>query len=233
MVSAENAGFGINILLHVCILFSFLTVFFIFYISDLTREHIDSVLSDFIKEDTPKILKTIDKWDKQFSAFTGTKNLSKFADTLSKEEIIKGRNLTSEEMDQLGKKYLLAPGKGNLDWNELGREAKRMVANNQGVDPGVQKHDRKVRWTAIIITIVLFLLLIGVILYFKFYRKYDINLKNILIENVIVFSFVGMIEFFFFTRIAAKYVPVNPGFVGYTVTERLKNNVISSLEKIK
>ena len=65
----------------------------------------------------------------------------------------------------------------------------------------------------IIYTIVaLFVLLITIVLIIKFRCGYDIHLIRIIIINLIIFTFVGIIEYLFFTNIIVKYVPVKPSY---------------------
>jgi hypothetical protein len=71
-------------------------------------------------------------------------------------------------------------------------------------------------------TIFMIVLAIVVFIGYFTFRKIDINLKFILMENLIIFSFVGMIEIYFFLNIASKYVPVLPDNAMTTIFARLK-----------
>ena len=65
----------------------------------------------------------------------------------------------------------------------------------------------------IIYTIVaLFVLLITIVLIIKFRCGYDIHLIRIIIINLIIFTFVGIIEYLFFINVIVKYVPVKPSY---------------------
>jgi hypothetical protein len=57
----------------------------------------------------------------------------------------------------------------------------------------------------------------------------NIDTIKIIIENAIVFSFVGGIEFLFFTKIASKYVPVTPDMLSDTILERVKYKLFEYL----
>ena len=59
------------------------------------------------------------------------------------------------------------------------------------------------------------------ILYFSCNKK--IPLTHILIENTLIFIFVGMFEAYFFFKIAYKYVPVPPSLLIQTIYDNLKN----------
>ena len=70
----------------------------------------------------------------------------------------------------------------------------------------------------------IFMLVLAIVVFIGYFtfRKIDINLKFILMENLIIFSFVGMIEIYFFLNIASKYVPVLPDTAMNTIFARLK-----------
>lgn len=50
-------------------------------------------------------------------------------------------------------------------------------------------------------------------------------LKFIIIENLVIFSFVGLIEFFFFTKIAINYIPTTPSLMIGTLIDRMKDQL--------
>jgi len=51
----------------------------------------------------------------------------------------------------------------------------------------------------------------------------EVSVKELLVENIIIFIFVGMIEFTFFTKIILKYIPGYPSTLSKTVIKTLKN----------
>lgn len=50
----------------------------------------------------------------------------------------------------------------------------------------------------------------------------DVSVKELLVENIIIFVLVGIIEFTFFTKIILKYIPGYPSTLSKTVIETLK-----------
>lgn len=50
-------------------------------------------------------------------------------------------------------------------------------------------------------------------------------IKEILMENAIIFAFVGMIEYMFFTRIALNYAPILPSTMTNTFLTSLQSNL--------
>jgi len=67
--------------------------------------------------------------------------------------------------------------------------------------------------------------LIASIIFIKYYTKYDLKLKHIIITNIIIFSITGFIEYLFFTLVATKYTPFTPDFTAKTVLDRIKYNI--------
>jgi len=51
------------------------------------------------------------------------------------------------------------------------------------------------------------------------------DLKVILIENLLTFTLVGVIEYIFFTRVALKYAPTTPSLLSSTFINSLKKNL--------
>jgi hypothetical protein len=52
-----------------------------------------------------------------------------------------------------------------------------------------------------------------------------LEIGTIFLENLIIFSFVGIGEYFFFTRVATKFVPVEPSFISKKFFEGIKNKL--------
>ena len=123
-----------------------------------------------------------------------------------------------DEIDDVSKKIKI----GDINWGKVDQEAVKLM--NKPIDTTkVNKHNDKIKMTSIIIIISLLAIFIGFMIYFIYYKKYDINLRNILIDNMIVSLVVGVLEFLFFTMIALHYVPV-------TNTEAT-NFIVNSLER--
>lgn len=192
MVSARVAEFGINIALHVFILYTFLTLFFIFFVSRLTKQHVGNAMENAVEDNSTEFLKTIDDWDKKIDP----------------------------------------TGKGYIDWNAVDKVAKDMEAKSNRYDPTIPDHNQKLLTGAVITVGVMFGIILIAILYYRFYKNYDINLKGVLVENIVIFTFVGVIEFLFFYYIALKYIPVTPNVVSETVISRLQENLADKIETL-
>ena len=77
-------------------------------------------------------------------------------------------------------------------------------------------------------TIIVLLLFIVLATYFvrHFICGQELNVTSIIIENIIVLIFVGLIEYYFFNHFASKYVPVMPSYLPTLLTEELKKQLI-------
>ena len=191
MIQTENARYYINIFLHVCILFAFLTIFFFAYISRLTTENINSALSGMIEQQVQTFLTEVDQWDKK---------------------ILPGSYPT-------------------IIWKEVDNIAKKIYDNSEGTLPSITANNNRLKIIAISAVAGLFLLLIGMYVYFQYVLGLDINIGHIITENILIFILIGFIEVFFFIKIAANYIPTTPDFVESTVLDRIKYQLTKNLVK--
>lgn len=119
--------------------------------------------------------------------------------------------------------------KFDINWEEINTLAKKVEAKSQGELPEIAKNNKKLRWIGVAMIASLLALLIGMYLYYKLVKGYDVHLGRIFMENIVIFTFIGIVEFVFFTKIAAKYVPVTPDFVATSLLERIKYQVTRSI----
>lgn len=54
-----------------------------------------------------------------------------------------------------------------------------------------------------------------------------IPIKELIIENIIVFTFVGIVEYIFFTQVAFKFIPAPPSLLLTSFIEKFKSSVVS------
>jgi hypothetical protein len=109
-----------------------------------------------------------------------------------------------------------------IHWDNIDQIATDMPKKYENGDPQLKKHNRNLLNICIGAIIVLFIFLIGTIAYFKLYKKFDIKFKSILIDNLVIFFFIGIIEFLFFKYIALNYVPVKASNLSSSLIDRIK-----------
>ena len=174
-MNIKKINLGVDIFLHILILFTFLTLFFFFYISVLEKQNLDNTTNNLITQNTENVLDQMNEWQNKLNTLNPNLNV-------------------------------------NIDWNKLNTLSDNMI--NDYYD--------KLFKGSIIAIICLFMLFTSVVIILKFIFKYDIDLKHILIMNIIIFSITGLMEFLFFQFIASKYVPVNPTDVSEEVIQQIK-----------
>jgi hypothetical protein len=175
-----NINFNVDLFMHFIILFSFLTILFIYLISKLSTNafngEVGHLLKDIIHKNTEKMKK-----DPSFE------NNSKLL-----------------PLDKLHKMF-----------------------NKQ--DPTVKTHNEAIIRLIVTINILLWLFFIVLILVLKYNTDSNLNLKEIIFENLVLFAFVGFVEYLFFTKIALKFIPVEPSFISKQFLDALKNKFKSNM----
>ena len=82
---------------------------------------------------------------------------------------------------------------------------------------------------------IIFAVIIGCIclLWYNF-KHMNLNMKSILIENIVLFIFVGSFELYFFTHYVIKYVPILPSEIQTLLQEYLKEKIFGKYgDKLK
>lgn len=156
--------------------------------------------------------------------FAYAANLEKESVNKSLKSIIDDQTGTLlAEIDSWDKR--LYPEKTKINWNTINEKAKKLVDESQGELPEIKENNDKLYKFGVAVIIILFILLVTFTLYFMFVKKYDIHIGAILLENFVIFSCVGVIEYYFFSKVAIKFVPITPDFVSVTILERIKKNI--------
>ena len=109
----------------------------------------------------------------------------------------------------------------SLKWNIVESAADALISESNRDSKQIIDNNDSLYDDSICALLMIFLGLVILICYFMF-RKIDIKLKFILMENFVIFTFVGLIEIYFFLNIASKYVPIMPDNAMTTILERLK-----------
>tara|TARA_Y100000389_G_scaffold204178_1_gene255399 strand:- start:1287 stop:1853 length:567 start_codon:yes stop_codon:yes gene_type:complete len=184
----SSASYNINITLHVLILFTFLTIFFFTFLSQVEVKNVNHVMSKLVGDQTKNTL-----------------------------DLIKSN---SDKIPEL-----------SISKDNLSTVANNMEKSSKVPIKSISDNNKKLKKISIIMISCIFLLLVGMIIYYKVYKKYDIGFSHILIENLIIFSFAGIIEYLFFTNVAVKYVPVTPDVASSTILDGIKDKFNNSLFK--
>jgi hypothetical protein len=124
------------------------------------------------------------------------------------------------EFDQISKKYDI-----NVNWNIINNMGDNLIKNSQGEVPEIKKNNDNLFKGSIITIITGFILFTIIVIFLKYYMKYDVHIGHILLINIIIFSLTGVIEYLFFMNVASKYIPVTPDVISDTILERIKYNL--------
>lgn len=54
---------------------------------------------------------------------------------------------------------------------------------------------------------------------------YNIDIKHLALENLLIFSAVGFVEFMFFKFVATKYIPAPPSLMIKSIINSLQDNL--------
>lgn len=178
-ISCESVNFFVNCLLHILILFTILSIFFIIVISKLESEAFKKEIKNLLGNQINNSINTLTDENK--------KKLKSFLENVDLEKL---KTLFDKPSDYI-------------------------VINNS--------------WTnflsySIILFLSIILICIIVLLYVS--CKFVINIKEIIIENLIIFIFVGAIEVCFFLYIAQNFVPVSPSLMVDTLINDLKKKFV-------
>lgn len=127
-----------------------------------------------------------------------TDNIDKFYDKLSPENKSNAKTILNNlPLERLSKLYY--------------QEDPVRAYNNENV------------FRSIRMTIVLFIIILLIIIVVAKLLCHNIPMKHLIIENIVIFIFVGIVEFSFFKYIILKYVPIQPSFISTYMLEKLKS----------
>lgn len=128
------------------------------------------------------------------------------------------------EIDEWSQKFGMP-----LDWEKVKQTGVDLQKENKDSSQKVVKNNKNLLILCVGIVAALFISIIFTYVYYRDYREYKIDIKHILIDNIIVFMFVGAIEYWFFLNVASKFVPVTPDIMGRAALDKLGDEFIEQL----
>jgi hypothetical protein len=130
-----------------------------------------------------------------------------------------------DNIDKMNQKY------GNkLNWgdvNDIAKKIEKKYGNKP--DPAIEKHNKKLFNIFIIVCVSLFVILVCSIIYFTIYKKMNIGLSIILLENFLIAVFIGIIEALFFLNVALKYSSVTTSDMVAQIIDRTEYHINEQL----
>jgi len=117
-----------------------------------------------------------------------------------------------------------------FDLQALQQMSRDVALKYQGELPEIVENNNRIRRNATIFLVLFFFAIVAVTIYLKS-KGHHIDVKNIIIINLIVFIGVGIIEYYFFTRIISKYSPIeNIDFLKGVIISRIAANAVGGVE---
>lgn len=169
----------INGILHVLILFMFLSILYFTLIAPLEKKAFESEIKKEVKNNVEKAVDNLDK-----NTQTDLK------------KIITGNNI----IDTLILKYS-SPSDIVID------------------------HNKWVKFLSIILIVFLIIGLIVTIIILQISCNKCTGINYIILENIITFIFIGIVEYLFFTKVAFKYVPSPPSTLVTSLFKGFSDNL--------
>lgn len=126
-------------------------------------------------------------------------------------------NKTNELMKSLDQK--VKPG--DISWSAVNIVSGAFQTKCQGNLKSIEDNNLELYDSSICFLLIFGLVIIVLVCYFMI-RNVNLGLKYIMVENFVIFAFVGMIEIYFFLNIASKYIPISPDTAVIAITDRLK-----------
>jgi hypothetical protein len=232
MFKLKNPSFTpencVNIVLHVTILFTILSLLFKYYISDITTKAINSEIDYIVNESISSSNKHNINYNVFINELMHQKNelLKKYSNIANLAE----KNDYENQLNHITHRINKLHGKINnntehfTDITNSSYDYYYNLFSKQ--DQTVKTSNEKVFFYIFLVNILL--IIIFIIMTFYFYKTKNISsdeIKIIVLENVLTFGFVGIIEYLFFTQVALKYIPVQPSLIYTSFLDSLKNNL--------
>lgn len=132
--------------------------------------------------------------------------------------------LIDTQMTNLLQKVKSQDTENKIRWEVVSDLSKILKLEYQHQVSDITEQNERLQWkvTAVIIGFVFISIALGI---YWYKTGYTLGLKVLLLENIVTFMFVGIIELFFFQNIASQYVPVIPSDVTQALFERFKQNI--------
>lgn len=108
-----------------------------------------------------------------------------------------------------------------VSWEKIAVLTERLKGFYREEDLYSKWHNR----TVMIVAIGTLILFAVCMIFLSYIYKDSVNLTTILKENIIIFTFIGILEYLFFTRVASRIIPVNPDDLSNIVKEEILKKV--------
>lgn len=214
-VPSLTGELSFNILLHVVILFTILSIFFTKYVckvsSNIINQEIKNIINDGVKKLPVEINNTlVENITLQSSSIEQFENVE---DNSNKSELIDKIKQTYDVINDLKNKENIAK---TIPYDYYVDLFSKEDITRQSINDEIFFY---IKFT----NILLIVFLISFLFYLVNNNLLNIDqIKHICLENILTFILVGIVEFLFFTNVAIKYIPTYPSLMFTSFYEDLK-----------
>lgn len=134
------------------------------------------------------------------------------------------KSVIGEQTDKLLQFVTSKDTENEIRWDHVATLSQRVIDEAKKKVPFIEKNNQDL-YDESICTLIMFGVGIVLLVAYFLFRGVDLKLKFILLENLIIFAFIGMIEIYFFMNIASQYVPVMPDEAVNSAFSRVKYNL--------
>jgi hypothetical protein len=134
------------------------------------------------------------------------------------------QSLVQEQTDQLLTLVDEKDTRKLIRWDFVSVYADKMIFESKDNLSFITENNKNLYDNSMCALLMMGLVIVVLVAYFVF-RGVNLRLKFILMENLVIFAFVGMIEIYFFMNIASKYIPVLPDDAIKSAFSRIKERL--------
>ena len=167
---------ALDVMIHILILFTFLSVFFFMYVSKIETTAFQEEIGSNLEKSVTGIL------DK------------------NRKDVLPTINKLRPVLSQLQNMYS-APLSYSSEKNRL------------------------IKFTSVFIILLLLCAILSIVITLKLDCGKNTGIWHIVIENSVVFIFIGIVEYWFFTNVAMKYIPTSPSLMVDTMIDTVKQEL--------
>lgn len=232
-VLSHTNEFILNSFLHISILFAFLSVLFYYLIAPLATDAFKHELSAQIINTidtsipTPIDLRT-KKSSKSFTSDSPINQLS-LAATLAEDNLSDAQNAAMDyQIQQLPFSSMLnittvAQFKALFSSESIDQIINNYIVEYSKPNSLINLHNLHILDYGYYLSVTLFIITFSLIFFIKYSYGSHVNLTKLFIENIITFSFIGFIEYWFFTKYASKFIPAVPSLLVHSAFKNIKS----------
>jgi hypothetical protein len=210
MTPSSTSILSFNILLHIVILFTILSIFFTKYItnvsSNIINDEITHIVHNGIKKSSNSIKNAKNKLYQNI--IDQNKLIEQFTETENNEEKLKIKDKINQMNDIIDKL------KDKIQNNNIEFKYDYYFDLFSKEDYTRSKINNEVFFYIKFTNILLIVFLILFVFYLLKTKTVNITqINEVFLENLLTFMMVGIIEFLFFNNVAMKYIPSEPSLI--------------------